>query len=95
MNERAIHTEGARFMVPDSGAVVWAGPSRLRRALRYGPESGADPGGFRPDLPKDGDQWRKRLVTYCRSHKLRLYCVAVTTTTLAVLLLQVFAGVHK
>lgn len=34
-------------------------------------------------------------MTYCRSHKLRLYCVAVTTTTLAVLLLQVFAGVHK
>lgn len=33
--------------------------------------------------------------TYATHHKLKLYCVIVSTLTLLLLLLQIFAGVHR
>lgn len=34
------------------------------------------------------------MTAYAKHNKLKVYCCAVVTTTLFVLLLQVFAGVH-
>ena len=94
MNEAPALTQGSGQLVSDSGAVVWARPDLLRRSLRSGAKPSPDPRGDGPHLPEDRHQWKERLVSSVKAHMLLYYIAAVSSVTLLVLLLQLFAGVH-
>jgi hypothetical protein len=95
MYEHAIHTPRARQLVSDGGPIRWARPAGLRGLRRPRAEPSPDPGGHRPRLPQDGPEWRRKVVTVCKRHALASYVAIVTSLTLLVLVLQIFAGVHR